>query len=134
MLNSNTNLIISGLRGVGKTVLLDTLRPLAIRSGWIWAGADLSESVSVSEKKLSLRILADLASAVSGIQISETQTNSIGYQSSSERHPIYLSFDILHSVYDQTPGLESDKLKKVFQFTWERIYSNANGIVLAYLF
>lgn len=29
------NLIISGLRGVGKTVLLDTLRPVAIKKGLI---------------------------------------------------------------------------------------------------
>ena len=37
------NLVLTGLRGVGKTVLLDTLKPLAIQRQWLWVGADLSE-------------------------------------------------------------------------------------------
>jgi hypothetical protein len=42
-----SNVIITGLRGVGKTVLLETLKPLAINNGWLWAGTDLSETASV---------------------------------------------------------------------------------------
>ena len=38
------NMVLTGLRGVGKTVLLDSLKPLATSRGWIWVGADLSES------------------------------------------------------------------------------------------
>src|SRR4051812_18972251 len=55
------NLILTGLRGVGKTVLLETFKPLAIQGGWLWAGTDLSESVSVSEEKIALRLLTDLS-------------------------------------------------------------------------
>src|SRR5437870_13498803 len=56
-----TNLVLTGLRGVGKTVLLDTFKPRAQDSGWLWVGNDLSESASVSERSLALRIIADLA-------------------------------------------------------------------------
>ncbi|MGH2455640.1 MAG: ATP-binding protein, partial [Candidatus Limnocylindria bacterium] len=55
------NLILTGLRGVGKTVLLDTFKPLAIQRGWLWVGTDLSESVSVSEQALATRLITDLS-------------------------------------------------------------------------
>ena len=51
------NPILTGLRGVGKTVLLDTLKPLAISKRWHWVGTDLSESASVSEQALAIRLL-----------------------------------------------------------------------------
>src|SRR6266576_2764693 len=49
------NLVLTGLRGVGKTVLLDTFKPLAIQTGWLWVGTDLSESASISEARISIR-------------------------------------------------------------------------------
>ena len=44
--------VLTGLRGVGKTVLLDSFKPEAIRRGWLWVGTDLSESASVSEETM----------------------------------------------------------------------------------
>ena len=44
------NLVLTGLRGVGKTVLLETFKPRAMSRGWLWATADLSESASISER------------------------------------------------------------------------------------
>jgi len=41
LLNQNAileNLVLTGLRGVGKTVLLDTFKPLAIERDWLWSG------------------------------------------------------------------------------------------------
>ncbi|MEO1676082.1 MAG: ATP-binding protein, partial [Pseudomonadota bacterium] len=32
------NLVLTGLRGVGKTVLLETLKPIAIDQDWLWTG------------------------------------------------------------------------------------------------
>ena len=43
------NMVLTGLRGVGKTVLLDTFKPRAIEEGWLWVGADLSEAASLTE-------------------------------------------------------------------------------------
>ena len=42
------NLILTGLRGVGKTVLSESFKPLAIQKGWVWVGADLSEAERVA--------------------------------------------------------------------------------------
>src|SRR5947208_8359234 len=61
------NMILTGLRGVGKTVLLETFKPLAIRENWLWVGTDLSESTSVSESSLAIRLITDLAVVTSGI-------------------------------------------------------------------
>lgn len=50
------NLILTGLRGVGKTVLLETFKPRAVQRGWLWAGTDLSETASLSEMNLASRL------------------------------------------------------------------------------
>src|SRR5437660_1558019 len=55
------NVILTGLRGVGKTVLLETFRPIAIQEKWGWVGTDLSESASITEERIATRILTDLA-------------------------------------------------------------------------
>ena len=46
------NLVLTGLRGVGKTVLLNTLEPMAIPHRWLWLGNDLSEAASLNEENL----------------------------------------------------------------------------------
>jgi len=43
------NMVLTGLRGVGKTVLLDTFRPEAIQAGWGWVGDDMSKSSSLTK-------------------------------------------------------------------------------------
>jgi predicted ATPase len=42
------NLVLTGLRGVGKTVLLDTFKPIAVQEGWRWTSTDLEMSTSVN--------------------------------------------------------------------------------------
>ncbi|MEN6334572.1 MAG: ATP-binding protein, partial [Phycisphaerales bacterium] len=72
------NMILTGLRGVGKTVLLETLKPLAIDKSWLWVGTDLSESSSISEASLSVRILTDVAAITSRVQITRSEPRAIG--------------------------------------------------------
>jgi Cdc6-like AAA superfamily ATPase len=112
------NLVITGLKGVGKTVLLDTIKPVALKSGWSWGGADLSESID-TEEKIALRIITDLAAAM--------PIKSIAQKSEYQNH--FLS---LLQVYVGSPGLQNDKLKAVCEHAWELIKSQAKGIVLAY--
>lgn len=81
-----TNLVLTGLRGVGKTVLLETFKPIALQSGWLWAGTDLSESASVSEDNVAIRLLADLSPLVANVVVVETEERSMGFgQESGER-------------------------------------------------
>jgi AAA+ ATPase superfamily predicted ATPase len=127
------NLILTGLRGVGKTVLLETFRPEALQSGWSWVGADLSESASVSEKSLATRLLADLAVVTSSFIVGERELKKIGFQSGVEKENIKLGFDVLSSLFNNTPGLVSDKLKGTLLFVWEMVKeSKMRGIVFAY--
>src|ERR1700732_4617806 len=67
------NLVLTGLRGVGKTVLLETFKPLALSMGWLWCGTDLSESASVTEDAFALRILTDVSLVTSALIFRETK-------------------------------------------------------------
>ena len=126
------NLIVTGLRGVGKTVLLDEFKTIAITNKWFWAGTDLSESASISEQNLSIRILTDLSTLVSSFTISEEEKRSIGFNSPVEKIESKLTYATLYSIYNATPGLEADKLKYVLEFIWTVVKDKVNGIVLAY--
>lgn len=128
-----TNMVLTGLRGVGKTVLLETFKPIAMSAGWLWAGTDLSESASVSEDNISIRILADLSPLVSGVVVQEVEKRRLGFHAEVEKVKIHLDFDLLKRVYDSTPGLSADKLKAVLELVWSCLASTpCKGIVLAY--
>ena len=73
------NLVLTGLRGVGKTVLLETFKPRALEKGWLWAAADLSESASISEAALAQRLLADLSLITSAITITQDSDPGVGF-------------------------------------------------------
>ena len=72
------NMILTGLRGVGKTVLLDSFKPHAIDNRWLWVGTDLSESATISEDNIAVRLLTDLSIITSGIIINKTEKQKIG--------------------------------------------------------
>lgn len=123
------NPLLTGLRGVGKTVLLETFKPLAMEQGWIWVGTDLSESASVSEDALAIRLMADLSVATSTLVIGETDVP--GFAGGTEN--IYLDFHALSGIYGSTPGLVEDKLKAVLEIAATVIAREGNrGVVFAY--
>jgi hypothetical protein len=127
------NLVLTGLRGVGKTVLLETFKPIAIQRHWLWAGTDLSESATVSEESIAIRILADLSPLVANVVVTEDETRRIGFGAQAEKSIVRLDFTLLKWVYDQTPGLTSDKLKAVLELVWNNLKGMpVHGVVLAY--
>lgn len=128
------NLVLTGLRGVGKTVLLETFKPRAVQRGWYWAGADLSESASVSEIALARRILADLALITSSLAVEVPQSGQpLGFGTSNEPRVAPLSHEVLVSVYEETPGLVADKLKAALEFTWAHLRDrNPRRVIFAY--
>ena len=128
------NLILTGLRGVGKTVLLDTLKPIAINDGWLWVGADLTEATSLSEERIVIRMLADLAVVTSSIPTDQAAaTSRIGFQR-PERPAATLTFAAMVELYQSTPGLTLDKLKALLEYAWQCIHKNipAKGLIFAY--
>ncbi len=127
------NLVLTGLRGSGKTVLLETFKPQAQQSGWLWVGTDLSESASLNEDNISTRLLTDLAVVTSSVIVGRTETHSIGFTGESEVLDKTLNFHTLAGIYKETPGLSSDKLKAVLEVVWACIKAHKpKGIVFAY--
>lgn len=132
------NLILTGLRGLGKTVLLETFKPTAISDGWLWAGTDLSESTSISEEKLATRLLTDLAVVTSSIGVEYANaTRQPGFpkgeHDASATTMIRFNYPTLRAIYDDAPGLISDKLKAVLEFVWPHVEAaGKRGIVFAY--
>lgn len=124
------NVVLTGLRGVGKTVLLETFKPRAVEKGWFWVSADLSESASISEMALAQRLLADLSLITASIMVERTGAG-VGFTAGTEKIP--LSHDILTSVYEETPGLVSDRIKATLEFAWEHLREQGKQkVVFAY--
>jgi len=128
------NLVLTGLRGVGKTVLLETFKPRATQRGWQWASADLSESASISETALAERLLADLALITSSTTVTEPQgSKQVGFAASGESREVPLSHEVLVGVYTATPGLIADKIKATLEFAWEHLRQQGEQrVIFAY--
>ena len=128
------NLVLTGLRGVGKTVLLDTLKPLALGHGWLWAGTDLSESTSVSEENMATRLCTDLSPFTSSVVVATEERRRPGFGAETEAVTHTLGYEALIDLYRRTPGLALDKLKAVVQHSWGALSQapRVRGIVFAY--
>lgn len=127
------NAIITGLRGVGKTVLLETLKPQAIRRNWLWTGTDISESFTITEERFALRLLTDLAPITSTWVLTASQRPRIGFDAESDQTDIMLTFETLHGIYRQTPGLVADKIKNVLSLVAQVMpLHGKRGLVFAY--
>lgn len=126
-------MVLTGLRGVGKTVLLDTFKPLAIKEKWLWAGTDLSESASISEESLAQRLITDLSVVTSNIVIGTIEKTAIGFAPVTEYRHQKLNYETLSGLYRAIPGLIADKLKGLLEFVWASIKSKGvQGIIFAY--
>jgi hypothetical protein len=127
------NLVLTGLRGVGKTVLLETFKPIAMKEGWSWVGDDLSEAASISEERIATRLLTDLAVITSSHVIDRQSIPRFGFERSEDVAETRLDFDLMTGLFNDTPGLVSDKLKNVLEFVWTCIRDqNPRGMIFAY--
>jgi hypothetical protein len=125
------NLVITGLRGIGKTVLLESFKPLAQKQGWLWAGTDCSESVSVNEEAIALRLLTDIALLTSNVKIGDNVTYNASIKPDTSE--VYLNFEFLTDLYRTTPGFVSDKLKSTMLVVWQCLQPmGVKGVVFAY--
>jgi hypothetical protein len=112
---------------------LEKIKSIAFEEKWLWAANDLSESASVTETTLATRILADLSLTVSFIEIGRKQ--NIGFQVEEDSAVYNLDFSYLSGMFNQMPGLISDKLKATLIFVWtvlSRKSPNTRGIIFAY--
>ena len=127
------NLILTGLRGVGKTVLLETFKPAAIQENWLWVGADFSESLSVSEENLAIRIIADISIVTSSFSLTGPEKPGLGYNADPQTTVQPVNYEFLFGLYNSTPGMVADKLKAVLEFAWSILKSiGKRGLIFAY--
>lgn len=130
------NVILTGLRGVGKTVLLESLKPYAQKMGWLWTSSDMSEVSSLTDDNIVTRILTDISIVTSSYVISDETHQELGFLGHENKIKHHLNYDFLKVIFDTTPGLYTDKLKKVIETAWLVIKSygtGANkGIIFAY--
>jgi hypothetical protein len=128
------NMVLTGLRGVGKTVLLDTWKPIAIQDDWLWVGTDLTEATSLSESRVVVRLLADLAVVTSALELGKAEIRKIGFQDRTEKISTNLTFKTMSDIYNETPGLVADKLKLLLELVWACIEKQtaSKGLIFAY--
>lgn len=127
------NAIITGLRGVGKTVLLKSLQQPTLDKGWIWVGNDLSESASLTEERIALRLITDLSVKLEPIFIKTQTVLPLGFGTRETLKETPMKFDDLWEIYKSTHGLVEDKLKAVFLKVQAMLAeAQIGGIVFAY--
>ena len=130
------NLVLTGIRGIGKTVLLrEALRKDAIEQGWLWVSSDLSEAVSVSEKHLAKRLLTDLNTFSADWEYASNKRSSIGFSTDPEHQTIGFDYYTMMDVFKEEPGLTSDKIKRILLIAWELMQNNMGdkkGIIFAW--
>jgi AAA ATPase domain len=136
MVRDNTvaqNLIVTGLRGVGKTVLLEELKPIAQRSGWLWTGNDLSESASLTEDRIARRIVVDLSTLVGPMFVRRNTVQKAGFTATGEVTETTVGFDDFWNRYEKAPGLVDDKLKAVLSEARTLLeQTDIRGVIFAY--
>lgn len=134
------NVLVTGLRGMGKTALLGHMRQIAEQEGWICIGNDLSESSSLSEERLAIRILTDVSEALARIMAAQTPASNgcdnaptKFQQDDAEGAGTPVAFDALQNMYERAPGLPSDRLRSVLTRLSSRvIQGQAKGLLFAY--
>jgi AAA ATPase domain len=127
------NMVLTGLRGVGKTVLMETFKPLAQQQNWLWVGTDLSESASISEAHLAERLITDLSVVTKSIAVGSHRTTPMGFTAAEQNAEVTLDYERLSTNYKQTPGLVADKIKAVCKFVAPFIRaSGKRGVIFAY--
>ena len=130
------NVVLSGVRGIGKTALLrEFYKRDALERGWLWAESDVSESVSSGESQLLTRIFTDLGVITGGWVVHHEEISGIGFNPVSETREIRADSRFWQNIADNTPGLNSDKLKKVLTVAWQLMQTHQpkkRGIVFAY--
>ena len=125
------HVVLTGLRGTGKTVLMeDEYKPAAQSAHWAWVGSDFSESTFLSDYNLCTRIMTDLSVFTSTLSASSSNASgTLGFQSDAHS----MSYQFLMGYFDSQPGLVVDKLKGTLEEVWNTAKnSSISGIVFAY--
>lgn len=130
------NMVLTGVRGIGKTVLLrEFYKQDAVEAEWLWLENDISESVSLSEEQLLTRLIVDLSFITSGWVVEEHASKQVGFGAGTKTQTVYANSDYWRLFAANTGGFVADKLKAILELTWQLMRTHApkkRGIVFAY--
>ncbi len=130
------NIVLTGVRGIGKTVLMrEAFRKSAVENDWIWVGSDISEAVSVSEMHLAKRLLTDLNTFSGDWEYASSERPPLGFTDVADRQTIRFDYQTMMALFEQEPGLTSDKIKQILLVAWELMQKNLpdkKGIIFAW--
>ena len=128
------NLLLTGLSGVGKTVLLESLRSYSVEENWLWIGVNLGDSRRLKELDLMKRLCVELARLLTSLEV-KAQYRSVPSELDSESQLEPVSFGVLSLILSETPGLPLDKLKRLIDFacaSLARSEERVRGVVFAF--
>ena len=130
------NLLLTGIRGIGKTVLMrEALHKDAVENGWVWVASDISGAVSVSEKHLAQRLLTDLNTFSGDWEYAASERPPLGFTNASEQETIRFDYQTMMALYEYEPGLNTDKLKRILLEAWnlmQKQMPDKKGIIFAW--
>ncbi len=129
-------ILLTGHQGLGKTALLEQFVKLAESSGWIVASNSFSEASSLSEERVTTRIISDLARAIAKhIDPSDWPANTLNGNIvlDAESELEALVYDGIQNARDIEFGDASAKLKQVLAKACALSQkSGFQGLLLAY--
>ena len=108
------NSLVTGLRGVGKSVLLKHLATEATSAGWIPVVREMTKR-SNHEDELIRGLLADIALRLKGVTISRQQQR-IGLGERTEKVAEEFDLDHLLFIFAHHPGDKGDKLLHTIKY------------------
>jgi len=87
----------------------------------------------MTEAALATRILTDLSVVTASIVVGRREISRIGFHPHTVKKDLRLDYELLRSIYDQTPGLVDDKLKHVLETAWNVLkQAGLRGLIFAY--
>ena len=107
------NPLLAGLEGAEKTALVETFRSCAQQKKWVWVGIDLAASAGLTEERLAGRLLTNLAAVTSSWKVAAERTSGMGFIPEFKEREIRATIGVLREIFNGTPGLARDKLKKI---------------------
>lgn len=124
------NLVISGLRGTGKTVILIKMEEICRDKQWLFVRREYNSRLC-NENRFLFALLTDLVTKVEGASlVKKIKRKRIGFLPSNED---YINNDFANRLLSHYRGLLEDRLKSVLEDFYDGISkAGFNGLVFLY--
>ena len=124
------NLVLSGIRGTGKTVLLRKFEEICIKKKWLFVKREFNNKLNQEGEFLNA-LLTDIGTKTKGISLAKKLKKPlIGF---GERYDEDIEEDFISSLIQRYKGPLGDRLEAILRDVHELILEGGyNGLVLLY--